>query len=100
MIESRSTANRDDSGSPGACVSRQKMVGIGAGMGWPRPLLLGLCALPVAEGAVAILGSPVVDFVLVAVCIAAIVAFTILFEIGLESLEHKLKSFPLYEEML
>ena len=26
------------------------MVGIGAGMGWPRPLLLGLCALPVVEG--------------------------------------------------
>ena len=50
-----------------------------------------LGALPVAEGAVAILGSPVVDFTLVAVCIAAIVAFTILFEIGLERLEHKLE---------
>ena len=58
-------------------------------------LLLGgvacLGALPVADAAVAILGSPVVDFTLVAVCIAAIVAFTILFEIGLEKLEHKLE---------
>ena len=78
---------------------RRTMGGVG-GMGCPRPLLLGLCALPVVEGAVAILGSPVVDFVLVAVCIAAIVAFTILFEIGLGKLEHNLKSYPLYEEML
>jgi hypothetical protein len=54
------------------------------GMAW-------MGTLPVAEGAVAILGSPVVDFTLVAVCIAAIVAFTILFEIGLERLEHKLQ---------
>jgi hypothetical protein len=52
-------------------------------------LLLGLAAP--ADGAVAIIGSPRVDFIPVAVCIAGIVAFTIIFEIALESLEHKLE---------
>lgn len=73
------------------------------GMRCPLRLALGLWCLgllPAVDGAVAILGSPVVDFTLVAVCIAAIVAFTIAFEIGLGNLERKLESYPLYDEML
>ena len=56
---------------------------------------------PVLSGAaVAVLGNPSVDFFAAAVCIAAIVLFTVVFEEGLHRLEHKLIGYPLYKSML
>ena len=76
-------------------------VNVGAPAEAALSALLLAAALPApAEAAVAVLGNPSVDFFAAAVCIAAIVLFTVVFEEGLHRLEHKLIGYPLYKSML